>query len=267
MTDAELDLAVDRGRAAWPALRPIARDELAAWLAARVALPITDATPLADLYLACACAAGDPAAIAAFDADHLREVAHAGAKLRADPAIVDEARQVVRAILFAPTSGKPPAIASYAGRGDLRGWVRVVAMREVLRLLARDRREVLTDDEMLLDALSPSSDPELEQIKAKYRGELALAFAGAIHALPERDRSLLRLSVIEGLGVEALGKHFGVHHATAARWLIRARAQLLEGTRARLAERLRLDATEVDSVIRLVRSRIEVSLERLLDEG
>lgn len=113
-----LALLVTRARAAWPG---VAVDDarFAAWLAARV----TDDTPLArlpasDLYLACACAAGDAAALAAFDAAYLREVDIAAAKARAAPGLRDEARQVVRDLLFVARGNRPPAIASYRGRGD-----------------------------------------------------------------------------------------------------------------------------------------------------
>jgi RNA polymerase sigma-70 factor (ECF subfamily) len=257
--------ALRRAREAWPTVTPLAAAVFGAWLADRLPHDSDLArAPTNDLYLACACAQGDAAAIAAFESGYLREVAIAAAKLRAAPEIADEARQVVRELLFVARPERPAAIASYAGRGDLRGWVRVVAMREVLRLCQRDRREIATDDDALLDALSPASDPELEQLKERYRQAFAEAFAEAVRGLPARERKLLRLSVVDGLGVEAIGKRFEVHHATAARWLVRAREMLLEGTRTRLAGDLGLTADEVDSVIRLVRSRVEVSIVRLL---
>jgi hypothetical protein len=46
--------------------------------------------------------------------------------------------------------------------------------------------------------------------------------------------------------------------------LIQAREGLLEDTRAQLVERLALTPEEADSVIRLVNSRIDVSIERHL---
>jgi RNA polymerase sigma-70 factor (ECF subfamily) len=257
--------ALRRAHEAWPNLTPLSADVFGAWLVDRLG---SDAdlsrAPTKDLYLACACAHGDAAALAAFEDGYLREVAIAAAKLRAAPEIADEARQVVRELLFVARPDRPAAIASYAGRGDLRGWVRVVATREVLRLCQRDHREVATDDDALLDALSPATDPELEQLKERYRQAFAAAFSEAIRALPPRERKLLRLSVVDGLGVEAIGKRFDVHHATAARWLIRAREMLLEATRARLAGELGVSEDSVDSVIRLVRSRVEVSIVRLL---
>ena len=262
MADDDRELA--RAAATWPSLRAIEPAAFRAYVAARAPDAELAALPLADLYLACACASGDPAALAEFEQHHLREVAIAAAKLRAAPGVLDEARQVVRDLLFVGKPGGAPAIATYAGRGDLRGWVRVIAMREVMRLCDRDRREVATGDEELLDALSPASDPELEQLKIQYRAEFASAFRDAVLGLTPRERTLLRHQLIDGLGVEAIGKLYKVHHSTAARWLVKAREAVLEGTRARLAAQLRLTQAEVDSVLRLIRSRIDVSIEKLL---
>ena len=265
MRDDVIQAAFEAGRAAWPTVTRVRPDGFRAWLVERFASDAEiEGAPTNDLYLACGCAAGDDAALAAFETGYLGEVAIAASKLRAAPGIVDEARQVVRDLLFVARPERAAAIESYAGRGDLRGWVRVVAMREVLRLCKQNHREVATDDEALLAALSPATDPELEALKERYRHEFNAAFADAVRGLEARERTLLRLSVCDGLGVEVIGKRFGVHHATAARWLIRAREALLDGTRSCLAARLDLPTQDVDSVIRLVRSRVEVSIERLL---
>ena len=267
MVDREEVLSlIPRCRDTWPGLE-LFPDAFANWLDVRV----PDGTALhtlvvTDLYLACACAAGDPLALEHLDNHIVREVGVAAAKMRAPAGVVDEAQQVVREILFVRRAERPPAIDTYAGRGDLRGWIKVIATREVLRLADRDRdrREVATDDDALLEALSPKNDPALEQMKATYRDEFAEAFRVAIAALTPRERTLLRHQVVDGLGIEALGTLYRVHRATAARWLQGARDALADGTRRRLADKLRLTEIEVDSVIRLIHSRIDVSIERHL---
>lgn len=52
-----------------------------------------------------------------------------------------------------------------------------------------------------------------------------------------------------------------MHRATAARWVAAVREQLGERIREELARRLRVD---VDAIVHLVRSRVDVSLERVL---
>ncbi len=58
-----------------------------------------------------------------------------------------------------------------------------------------------------------------------------------------------------------------MHHATVARWIANARGLLLEGTRKVLSERLRVSGQELDSIMGLIESRLEVSIARVLGDG
>jgi RNA polymerase sigma-70 factor (ECF subfamily) len=58
-----------------------------------------------------------------------------------------------------------------------------------------------------------------------------------------------------------------VHRATVARWLASAREVVLERTMAQLGDDLRLDPAELVSLIRVVRSELDVSLQGLLASG
>lgn len=248
-----------RARASWPELT-VNDVGFRTWVAER-----EGASALAgDLYLAYACSQGDPAAIVAFENAYLREVDIAAAKLRVSPAVADEARQVVRDLLFVGREDKPPAINSYAGKGDLRGWTRVVAMRELLKIRSRDAKEVPIGDDALLDALSPANDPELEILKSQYREAFGSAFRDALARLPAKDRALLRHLLIDGFSLDTIGGMYGVHRATAARWVASARQDLLDGTKTQLAKTLAISGEDVESVIRIVRSRLDLSVERLL---
>ena len=64
----------DKARAAWPGVE-VPRDLFAQWVEARVPPDISvSGVRAADLYLACACAQGNRAAIATFEASFFREV-------------------------------------------------------------------------------------------------------------------------------------------------------------------------------------------------
>jgi len=86
----------------------------------------------------------------------------------------------------------------------------------------------------------------------------------ALAALPEQPRALLRYSVVDGWTVDRIGALYGIHRATAARRVAAAREELGALIRAELAARLAISVDEVDSIVRLVQSRVDVSLERLL---
>lgn len=264
-----LDRHLADAAAAWPTIA-LPADAFAAHVARRLG---PDATPAAlaaargaDLWLALACARGDAEAIACFERTYFGEVEAAGARARATADMVAEVKARLRRVLFVAEGARPAAAAEFAGRGDLRGWVRVSALRECIRLVTRARREVGIADDALLDALSPADDPELGYIRDLYRDAFAAAFRDAVAALDARSKSLLRYQLVEGLTIDDIGALHGVHRATAARWLAGAREAIAAGTRERLASHLGIASAEIESIIRLVRSRLDVSFERLIGE-
>ena len=263
----ELADAVATARGAWPEL---AVDE-AAWVRALAAIapaPLAATRPLADLvladlYLAFACAQGEPRAVAACDAVLVREAGFAAGAARVHDSVRDEAIQITRELVFADRPQRPPAIRDYGGRGTLQGWLRVIVSREVVRLArAQDRTAALEDH--LLDVPVADADPVLEQLKTRYRDELAAAFRAALDELPRRDRTLLRYQLVDGLTIDQIGALKRVHRATAARWLAQIRDHLLERTHELLAESLAIDSSEASSIVRLVQSQLEVSVIRHL---
>ena len=66
------------------------------------------------------------------------------------------------------------------------------------------------------------------------------------------------------LSIDEIGAALHIHRATAARWIRAASEAVREETRRRLHERLRLTASELDSLVGLVRSQLHLSLARLL---
>ncbi len=71
---------------------------------------------------------------------------------------------------------------------------------------------------------------------------------------------MLNLHFVDGLSIDEVGTVYHVHRATAARWISAARAALLKEIRLRLAAALRASESELDSVMRGVRSQLDVSL-------
>ena len=212
--------------------------------------------PAADLYLAAACTAGDPAAITAFHDTILPVVRPALAKLGVPDATIDETEQRV---LISVLVGDPdrPAIASYGGRGRLRSWLRSIGVRTGRRLSGAG--QLAEPDE--LDHLSANvHDPELELLRNRYRDEVRAALAGALDQLPERQRNVLRQYYVDGLTIDQLAALYHVDRATTARWVVAARSAVLVATRDQLGSKLGASQTEVESILRLVRSQLDLSL-------
>lgn len=255
--------AWERIQRAWPALE-LEESAVAGFIAERLdgAEPVValGAAPLEDLALAAQCARGDAAAHQVLEG-YLTAVeqARVGGATRD---LIDEVKQQLRVQMLVGSEGKPPGIAAYRGRGPLRAWLRIIATRELVRLVRGDRRASAKDVEEL--PLATTGDPALDQLKATYRSEFAEALRDAISDLSFEDRLLLRQQIADQLSVDEIGVAHGVHRGTASRWLARARDALLLATQRRLSERLDLPAEEISSVIRLVHSRLDVSVVRYL---
>lgn len=216
-----------------------------------------------DLALADACLREVPGALAAFEAAHgdALDAALTAVGVGADGRA--EARQRLRLRLLVRETGEPPRLAGYSGRGPLRAWLRVAAVREALMLVRSARRRAaheIDDDGELLEQAAVADDPEILLVRERCREELRAALVAAVAALDTRERTLLRLSLRDRLTVDQLGALFRVHRSTAARWLKALQAKLHASTRAQLAANLKLEGAELESLIRAIGSRIDVSL-------
>jgi RNA polymerase sigma-70 factor (ECF subfamily) len=210
-----------------------------------------------DLYLACACASGIPPAMELFNSVHLDRVGEYLARSRPDGSFVDDVCQSLREKLFVAGSLK---IKEYSGRGPLGGWVRVLAVRTAIDLRRR-RGERLPD----LRAETPSAvHPELGYLAERYRGVVEEAFRQALAALDGEQRTLLRMHFVDAITLDELARLRKLHRATIARHLAAARRTILDEIRRQLRERLAVSTDEIASLIRLVRSKLEISVVKLL---
>ena len=215
-----------------------------------------------DVYLAIACLDGDSAAAAHLEREYFVEADIAARKLRGSDDQAAELRGHLRKVLFTADGDRKAGLAEYTGRGDLRGYLKVTATRELIRVINKGRKE--QPIEPMLDRFQIERVPELSLLRDKHGPAIAAAMRAALEKLPERDRALLRYTLVDDWTVDQLGELYGVHRATAARWAAAARDKLGELIRDEIAKRLAIDTSEVESLIALVRSRIDVSLERIL---
>jgi RNA polymerase sigma-70 factor (ECF subfamily) len=257
------DSLAKQGRAAWPDI-VIPDDVFFAFAKTRLGSAANVDEPpaalnAADLYLACGCTSGEPRAVKILSEAFLGAVASEVA--RAQGGNTEELRSALGEHLLARHPGEEPRIASYTGRGSLRAWLQVVATRLAISLARRPTPQPASD--AAIARLAGPSDPALEMLKTKYRAEFAEAFAHAFAALSPRDRNLLRQHYLDGLTGDALAALYRVHRATAVRWLAAARQELFAATRDALMERLHAPDVEFNSILRLIRSELRVSLSAL----
>ena len=263
--DAALRDAVEKARSAWP----LVRLEPADFIACLASCSSSDADPIAalarlhhaDLYVVCAAARGDHAALAAIE-ELLSEVPRHVSRIAQGSADADAIRQHVRAALLGASSGS----ATYSGRGPLRGWIRVSAVRGALnqrRAEARARRREVALPELTRAA----ADPELDLMKARYRPEVTRAVEDALRALAQDRRTVLRLHYDDELTIDEIATLYAIHRSTAARWISESRTFILDETKRLLRERLRGTPSEIASILAIVKSDIWVSVSRLLSDA
>lgn len=175
---------------------------------------------------------------------------------------IADIEQAVRLKLLVPEDGGPPRLVGYAGHGKLGGLVRVAAVREALTLLRR--RKTTTTEDWLEELSSPDDDPALAQLKAQHREAFKASFEEAVRRLEPREHTLLRLHLVRHQTIDQIGAVYGVHRATAARWVDAAKRSLRTLTIKVLADKFELRGPELERVISLIESRIELSIDRLL---
>lgn len=248
-----LERVLEEGRRAWPQLQ-VSPAELEAFLSTRAP---AEPPPAADLFLVCACLNGATAALSALETTVLSKVPSWVSSI--DPAadFAHDVGQAVREQLLVRT---PKGLASYAGKGSLEGWVRVSTVRLALKL--KERRPQVASGSGPLDR--GSGDLEGDLAKAQAREQVEAALEAVLSGLDNEERAWLKLYYLDGCTLEQIARLFKVHVSTISRRMAALEGQVLHTLRARLEQRLRLPPSEVDSLIRFVRSQLEVSLSRAL---
>jgi RNA polymerase sigma-70 factor (ECF subfamily) len=217
--------------------------------------------PLTELCLAFALRERVPEASAIFETRYLEPLGTRLARLSLQPAELDEVKQRTREKLLVATETGALRIEEYAGQGRLAGLIQVVATREALSLFRAGRREAPLPEDALIGV---ELDPGLEMLKGKAREAFRVAFEEAVRSLEPRERNLLRLHLLGGVTLEQLAKLHSVHRATVVRWLAAAREQVLARTRSAMGEALGIAGQELESVMGVIQSRLDVSVERVL---
>ena len=127
---------------------------------------------------------------------------------------------------------------------------------------AREEAVSSVPDQPIVDA-----NPELALLRSRYRESFRAAFAEAVGALTPRERTIMRLTSLDGLTCAQVGQMYGKDASTVSRWLAASRAVLLEKTRLTLSTSLSLSPSALDSLMRVADSELDLSISRLLESS
>ncbi|QDF07433.1 MULTISPECIES: transcriptional regulator [Myxococcus] len=217
-----------------------------------------------DVALALSCAQGLPAARALLEQEVLLKLRVPLSRIHPSPVFTDEVLQALRANLLMPRAEAPSRLLGYAGAGPLLHWVSISATRLALRMRKALGEESHVEAEVLAAHPAPGG-LELGFVREEARGHVRAAFVRAVASLDDEDRELLRLHFVERLSLERMGALFDLHKSTLSRRLTAVQSLLEKRTRRALAERLSLPEPEVDSVMRAIHGRLDLSLSGLLE--
>lgn len=249
------EAALAEARAAWPKLRVDAGAFQRRW---RELADDDGPAPLGtDLYFAQGCLEGDPTALAELRqqlVSQLQLLAHFRFSREDQDELV---QQAMTALLVAGPKGRK--LAQFAARAPLPSWLRMLLTRAAIDRLRTRKGPPPADEDVLLGLPGPERDAELESLKAKYKGQFSEVFRFSIKSLTPRQRNLLRQHYLDDLTLEELAALYKVHRATVARWMQEARLQVMAVTREELARRTGIPRAEVDSVMQVVQSRLDLS--------
>lgn len=177
----------------------------------------------------------------------------------------DEAGELVQRLsvrIFVEDVGR---LGTYDGRGPIAAWLRAMLVHAALDEKRRERRRgPERGDSVLENVVTSGIDAELGAVRGRHASELSSAFRAALGALAPRERTILRLVYIDGLTAAQVGKIYGAHRVSVARWLGDIRRKVHAETLARMSSQL--TPSEGPSLIRLCWSSLDASVVRLLGE-
>jgi len=223
---------------------------------------------LEDLFLALACSRGDRIAWEYFVDAYLpvaRRCAEQACRHLAQSE--DLAQELVARLLE-----DRRRLAGYNGRGSLAGWLRVAASHAAIDHFRRNRKQVSFEEiEETGHGAAMASDgararEQSERLDARWGPVLLSVLVEEIRRLLPRDRLLLSLYYIQDVPLKTIGRQFGVHEATASRWLDRLRQDLRRRIEREMKQRHGIRAAELESLWRWVSEETDFSLREAISE-
>jgi RNA polymerase sigma-70 factor len=268
--EALVDRMVDTAVAEWPDLgieRAAFRAHLVTVLGRDPeALDAASTVRVGDLYLAYGCCLGRPAAVKAFATRYLPRVRDYVRRFERVVVSADEVRRELEDILLLGRNGSGPRLAAYRGRGPLEHFVAAAARNVARTLLRRDGRiSMRYADDPDAEAAPPGRGSK-DFVASRYKAVIRDAVRIALRSLDRRQRMIVRLHLSRGVTLTHIARMLQVHQSTVSRALEGALEHLHSEIRRQLREVHGLSDTEMKSIVRDVRSMVDLSLSRILQD-
>lgn len=250
--------AFEIGKQAWPTLS-LTLESFAEFLSERFGgLAEVRKDLIEDLFLACACSRDEPGALRRFRERFLPVVNQTVRRFDESSAFTEEVFQRLSADLFVGPASGQGKITRYSGQGVLAGFIGTAAKRIALRMAASSAR--FQGEAELVHEFAQFNDQETMLLKVHYRETFNEALSIAVRQLPRRDRLILRMNLIERVSTTRIAAMYKVSQPTVSRWIQRSAREIFLTVKDLICDQLELDTRELESLLFLVRSQIEITI-------
>jgi RNA polymerase sigma-70 factor (ECF subfamily) len=113
---------------------------------------------------------------------------------------------------------------------------------------------------------SSQKSPESGVLQEQVGETLSSAMTTAALALTAKERTLLRLHFLEGMTLDELARTYASHASTVSRWLTDAKEHFLTVVRDEIGERSGMGRLAVDSLVRTMHGKLDISLRTALGD-
>ena len=203
------------------------------------------------LYLAMACADGDRVAWEHFADEYLPLVQRFAKQACGNTGESEDLSQELTTKLLADRK----RFAGYNGRGSLAGWLRVAVSHAAVDRFRRMSRQISVgslDEEDLPAAPAAAEQQDDEAVDSRWGPVISRIVGECLSGLAARDRLLLCLYYLRGVPLKDIGRHFGIHEATASRWLDRMRRDMRKQVERELKRKHGMRSSEIQALWRWV---------------
>ena len=201
-----------------------------------------------DLFLALACSRDDRIAWEHFTDDFVPLLRNFAAQACGDPAESEDLAQEITVKLL----NDKKRLAGYSGRGSLAAWLRVAASHAAVdrfrRLSRQTSLEALEENGVPAAVTDPSKQGCEDSLDAHWGPVIARIAGECIRGLAAHDRLLLSLYYLEGVPLKDIALQYGMHEATAYRWLDRMRQEIRKKVERELRHKHGLRHSEMQSL-------------------
>ena len=216
-----------------------------------------------DLYLACACAEGTRGAAAAFEAEYAKVIRRAVSRAVPKSEDRDDAEQrTLQHLGWCSTQRRACDREVRSGTLSLATWIPWVVAISGVAIPLRRNREHRAATPCEGRRRSDWHHPEHLYIREELRRAVEPAVADALGRLDDRDRLILRLYLVSGLTLRAIGDSLDLSQPAVSKRLAKTRAALLKDVRSALTESLHVSEDESSSILRVVASQLDVNVSR-----